>query len=247
MFNKLMSSLGLQGIKVDTILHTPVLHAGQNLQGEIYFQGASSSKNINGIYLELMTIAEVESGDSEFNQALCIARWHVSGAFELQAQQTHRFPFNLQLPFETPITEVASSYNATRVWLHTHLDVDWGLDATDRDYLRITPTPAMQAFLQAMQQCGFRLQSVDVEKGQLHGHHFNSTIGCYQELEFRPIQFLSGINEVEVSFVAQAEQTHVLLEIDRKFRGDNYRSLTIPHQHIDVPTLVHEIQRLLQN
>ncbi len=246
MFNKLISSLGLQGVKVDTILNTPILQAGQQLTGEILFQGASSNKNINGIYLNLMTSAEVESGDNEFTEALCIARWHVSGAFELQANQVHRFPFQVQLPFETPITEVVCSRNATRVWLHTHLDVDWGLDATDRDYLHIGPNPAMQAFLQAMQHCGYQLYSVDVEKGQLRGGHFNSTIGCYQELEFRPTQFLSGINEVEVSFVAQAEQTHVLLEIDRKFRGDHYRSLTIPHQHIHIPSLVEEIQRLLQ-
>ncbi len=246
MFDKLISSLGLQGVKVDTILHTPVLQAGQTLQGEIHFQGASSNKNINGIYLNLMTTAEVEAEDHESSQALCLARWHVSGAFELQAHQVQRFPFQLQLPYETPITEVACRYNATRLWLHTHLDVDWGLDANDRDYIKVTPTPAMNAFLQAMQHCGYQLHSVDVEKGQLRGHHFHSTLGCYQELEFKPIQFLSGINEVEVSFVAQAEQTHVLLEIDRKFRGDHYRSLTIPHQHIHIPSLVEEIQRLLQ-
>jgi sporulation-control protein len=37
-------------------------------------------------------------------------------------------------------------------------------------------------FLQAMQQCGFVLSTVDVEKGQLTARNFRSTIGCYQEL-----------------------------------------------------------------
>ena len=143
------------------------------------------------------------------------------------------------------MTEVQCRYNKTKVWLHTHLDIDWGVDATDQDNLNIFPTPAMQAFLTAMQQCGFALATMDVEKGQLRGGHYSSTIGCYQEMEFIPTRHFSGINEVEVSFVAQEQQTHVMLEVDRKFRGDQLRSITIPHQNISVPTLVQQIQRIL--
>ena len=64
-------------------------------------------------------------------------------------------------------------------------------------------------------------------------------------MEFIPTRHFSGINEVEVSFVAQEQQTHVMLEVDRKFRGDQLRSITIPHQNISVPTLVQQIQRIL--
>ena len=49
MFNKLMSSLGLQGIQVDTHLHTTAPQAGQAIQGEVIFKGAASNKIINGI------------------------------------------------------------------------------------------------------------------------------------------------------------------------------------------------------
>lgn len=245
MFNKIISNLGLQGVEVNTCIYTSTPQAGQVVNGEVIFKGAASNKNINGIYLKLMTTAEVESSDHEFNQALTIAQWHISGAFELKANQSHSFPFSIQLPFETPITEVQCHQNKTRVWLHTHLDVDWGLDATDQDYLRILPTPAMQAFLQAMQQCGFFLATADVEKGQLRGSHYFSTIGCYQELEFLPKQHFSGINEVEVSFVAQEHQTHVMLEVDRKFRGDQLRSISIPNQGVSVPNLVQNIKQIL--
>lgn len=240
-----MSNLGVQGIEVNTCIYTSAPQAGQTINGEVIFKGASSNKNINGIYLKLMTSAEVESSDSEFNTALCIAQWHISGAFELQANQAHNLPFSIQLPFETPITEVPCRFNKSRVWLHTHLDVDWGIDATDKDFLHITPTPTMNVFLQAMQQCGFNLATVDVEKGQLRGHGFHSTIGCYQELEFKPNGMFNQINEVEVSFVAEQHQTHVLIEVDRKFRGDGFKSLTIPHHQATVPNLVNEIRRLL--
>ena len=70
MFNKLMSSLGLQGIQVDTRLHTTAPQAGQAIQGEVIFKGAASNKIINGIYLKLMTTAEVETDDAEYNSAI---------------------------------------------------------------------------------------------------------------------------------------------------------------------------------
>ena len=58
-------------------------------------------------------------------------------------------------------------------------------------------------------------------------------------------QLFNSINEVEVSFVAEQHQTHVLLEVDRKFRGDGFNSLTIPHQQANPTLLVNEIRRML--
>ncbi|MDI9720456.1 sporulation protein [Acinetobacter junii] len=246
MFNKIMSSLGLQGVTVETRLQNPNLQAGETLHGEISFKGGSSDKEINGLYLQLMTMAEVESGDHEFKQPLVLQEWLVNSRFLLPAHQAHSFPFSIQLPFETPITEVACRRNGARVWIQTHMDVDWGLDATDRDYLKVLPTAAMQSFLQAMQQCGFVLSTVDVEKGQLTARNFRSTIGCYQELEFVSSHMFSGFNEVEVSFVAEAQQTHIMLEIDRTFRSDQLLTMTISNQNLDVNQITQQIRRLLQ-
>ena len=241
-----MSGLGLQGVTVETRLQNPNLQAGETLHGEISFKGGSSDKEINGLYLQLMTMAEVESGDHEFNQPLVLQEWLVNSRFLLPAHQAHSFPFSIQLPFETPITEVACRRNGARVWIQTHMDVDWGLDATDRDYLKVLPTAAMQSFLQAMQQCGFILSTVDVEKGQLTARNFRSTIGCYQELEFVSSDMFSGFNEVEVSFVAEAQQTHIMLEIDRTFRSDQLLTMTISNQNLDVNQITQQIRRLLQ-
>lgn len=103
----------------------------------------------------------------------------------------------------------------------------------------------MSVFLQAMQQCGFNLATIDIEKGQLRGHGFHSSIGCYQELEFKPNGLFNQINEVEVSFVAEQHQTHVLLEVDRKFSGDGFKRLMLPHHAISLPNWVNDIKRLL--
>lgn len=242
MFGKMMAAMGLQGVRVDTIIHTPDLSAGQLIQGEVQLSGADSAKTINGLALQLMTIAEVESGDHEFNQPLMLQQWRLAERFELAAKQSLTLPFQVQLPYETPITEVACRRNSSRVWIHTNLDVDWGLDATDRDFLRIHPTPVMAAFLQAMQQCGLHLNSVDVERGQLRGRGFQSSIGCYQEFEFVPSS-LGSLNEVEVSFVAEQQQTHVMLEVDRKFKGDQLKTFSLPNQQTNVEALVQQLRR----
>jgi sporulation-control protein len=246
MFKKMMSGLNMQGVSVETRLYNPTLQAGETLRGEINFTGGSINKEINGLYLKLMTIAEVESGDHEFNHALVLDQWLISSKFLLAANESQHIPFTMEIPHETPITEVACRRNGTRVWIETHMDVDWGLDATDRDYLSVLPTPTMQVFLQAMQQCGFVLSSVDVEKGQLTARNFRSTIGCYQELEFVSSHLFSSFNEVEVSFVAEAHQTHVMLEVDRTLRSDQLLTMTLPNQQLDVGQVTQQIRRLLK-
>lgn len=119
------------------------------------------------------------------------------------------------------------------------------LDASDKDYLTVLPTPAMVNFLDAMQRCGYTLFQVDVEKGYLRGDSFRSVSGVYQELEFKPAEkTLLGIQEVEVSFVPTGTVTHALLEVDKRFSSDTYLSVTWDND-TPVEELVSKIQSLL--
>lgn len=242
MLNQLISALGIRGARIDTRIHDINTVGGGWIQGEIAVEGGDREQVINGIALQLKTRAEVEAGDHEFNRDLILQHWPVTTAFKLSAGQRFGIPFKIQLPYETPVTQVSCRRNRSSVWLHTHLDVDWGIDAQDRDVLRVHPTPVMQAFLQAMQQCGFGLAQVDVEQGQARGAGFASSVGCYQEFEFYP-QGLGMTNEVEVTFVAGPQHTHVLLEIDRKFRGDQLRSFQLDNRQTDVQMLVQQLRQ----
>lgn len=56
----------------------------------------------------------------------------------------------------------------------------------------------------------------------------------------------SGFNEVEVSFVAEPDQTHVMLEVDRHFRSDQLLTMTIPHHMLDVDRMMQRIRDLLK-
>lgn len=244
MLKQLMSALGVQGATIDTRIFDSNTQGGAWLEGEIRVEAGESDQVINQIALQLKTIAEVEAGDHEFSQPLVLQTWPVTTGFRLAARQRFAIPFRIQLPYETPVTQVACRRNSARVWLHTHLDVDWGVDARDRDELRVHPTPVMQAFFQAMQHCGLVLGSVDVERGQLRAPGFCSTLGCYQEFEFVP-QAFGRLNEVEVSFVPEAHCTHVMLELDRKFRGDQLRAFTLPNTNTDVAALVQQLRQWL--
>lgn len=246
MFTQLMSTLGFANVKIDTRLHHQTVQAGQVVQGEIIFRGVEQDKLVNGLSLRLMTLVEVESGDYEFKQNMCLAEWKICDEFRLSANKLYTIPFNIQLPYEVPITQMACRFNKSKVWIDTHLDIDWAFDAYDKDVLYVVPTPAMEAFLFAMQQCDMLLVHADVEKGHLNGGYFRSHLGCYQELEFASNNMLTSIRQVEVSFVPEAHQTHVLLEIDRRFAyRDSYQVLTIQHQQIDVGQLAQKIKSML--
>ncbi|WP_027857631.1 sporulation protein [Marinobacterium jannaschii] len=229
MFKKILASVGIGAAKVDTQLESEQLMPGESFQAQILIQGGDVEQDISGMTLALMTQAEVETDDGEHHENIVLQSWKISESFTLQPGEEKVIPFNGVIHPETPLTQLQCGYNKSRVWLKTGLEIDLALDAGDKDFIAVLPTPAMARFLQAMDQCGYSMASADVEKGYLNGDGFRSTTGCYQELEFRPSGLARfAIKEVEVSFVPGAGVTHALIEVDRTFRGDGYLSLTWP-------------------
>ena len=140
-----------------------------------------------------------------------------------------------------------SARSSTKVWIHTGLDIDNGVDSSDRDILTVRPTAPMLRIMAALESLGFVLQSADVERGTLRGGSFQSTIGCYQELEYREAYGSNtGIKQLEVSFITRSNDTGVLLEVDRRFRyGDSYRSFLINHTNYQQVNWERELRQAL--
>lgn len=247
MFKKLLSSVGIGAAKVDLQLESDTLQPGGSFRGRIVCKGGDVEQAIEGLTVALMTRAEVESGDSEFDQNFPLESWRIPERFTLAPNDTRTIDFDGAISYETPLTVLPCSSNRSRVWLRTGLDIERAVDPADRDMLQIHPTPAQRAFLEAMDRAGFRMTRADVETGYLQGRGFRSKSGCYQEIEFRP----SGtgrwsVKEVEVSFVPEESRTHVLIEVDRTFRGDGYVSLTLDHRSLSVDAVASELQRVLR-
>jgi sporulation-control protein len=235
MFKKLLASVGVGGATVDTVLDNASVFPGGTLSGHVLIKGGSVDQDIEYVDLVLMAEAEQEAGDSEIRVAQPIGKFRASNRLVAKAGQEQRLPFSLTLPLETPVNNgIALSTPGypyqpqvrAAVWVHTDLAIDSALDAKDRDFLDVHPLPAMQRLIAAMGNLGYAHVSTDVEVGTVRANDIYSSIGCYQEFEFRPSQGGFGrVQEVEITCIARTEGVHVLVEVDRRFSGDSYRAL----------------------
>lgn len=247
MFKKLLAAVGIGGTKVNTIVKSTGLFPGSPIEGEVHVQGGEVAQELEGLTLRLMTEVEVEVGDQEHRQSYVLAEWRLPASGRIDPGHLIRVPFRVELPWETPVTVIPGLSRSAKVWLKTGLAIDDAVDAGDHDELRIQPTPAMVAVMRAVEAAGFRPMRGDVEKGTLRGAGFSSTVGCYQELEYRPTGFGGGwrFKEIELSFIARPNQLHLLLEVDRTFGGDSLRSFTFP-TNVDAETVSRQLNSVLR-
>ncbi|BCL77036.1 SpoOM protein [Jeongeupia sp. HS-3] len=240
MFRSLLAAAGFGGAQVDTRIVRSRLVPGGTLLGEVVLKGGAVDQTIEGLQLVLCTQVEVESDNGEYTKPHALAHWPLNERFVLRAGETMTIPLNATLPGETPVTALPCHDNRTHVWLETRLEIASAIDASDRDPLVVEPTEAMQCTIAAMGSLGYALVRADVEAGYLQTQAGNSQSGCYQELEFRPSGY-GGIAEVEVSFLPGNGATHLIIEIDRRHRGDSYRVVSVPHAGLSAAS----VQRML--
>ncbi|MCG8634329.1 MAG: sporulation protein [Desulfobacterales bacterium] len=228
MFKKLFAKVGIGAAEVDAILDTDHFAPGGRVKGRILIKGGQVEQEVAAIILKLMTLAKQEGEDIDLEMGHAIAEYRVADPFTLQPGDEREMPFSFDLHPETPMTVLEVPNNRSKVWLETALDIEMALDPKDRDYLNIHPAPVVCHFIDALEKNGFKMVKADVEKGFLRGDGFESRSGCYQELEFKPSGFgFSSVREVELSFILAGDNVHVLIELDRAFTGDGYRSLTL--------------------
>ncbi|GLZ38811.1 sporulation protein [Actinokineospora sp. NBRC 105648] len=212
-FKKVLRAFGVGGPTVDTVLSDSRVHPGGVLRGEVRMTGGDADSDIDYVALSLVT--RVERGDDgvapvEFDRAV------VAGRFALPAGQPRSIPFELPVPWETPVTEVFGNHlHGMALGLRTELAVAKAVDKGDLDPLHVVPLPSQAAVLGAFGELGFRFKSADLEAGRIHGVH--QQLPFFQEIEFYPPPHLArGISQVELTFVTDPEGFAVVLEADRK-------------------------------
>jgi sporulation-control protein len=214
-FKKLLASLGAGGASVETVLTEVNVVPGGVVQGEVRIQGGSVNQNIEGLSVGLQARVEVEGQDSEYKQDIEFTKMQLGGAFELQAGGVHAVPFGLEIPWETPITTIdGQPLRGMNIGVTTELAIARAVDSTDLDPISVHPLPAQKAILDAFIQLGFRFKNADMERGHIRGTR--QKLPFYQEIEFFPPQQYRGINQVELSFVADGHAMDVVLEMDKK-------------------------------
>ena len=246
MFNRMLSAFGIGGPSVDTVLDSPHAVPGQPITGQVRIQGGSSDAEIGQVMLSLVTQVEVErggfggfGGGDERGEVAEFFRMVVQQGLRVPAGQLVSIPFQLPVPWETPITAVGgAALPGLSVGVRTELLVAGAPDKGDLDPVLVGPLPSQNKVLDAFGQLGFSFRSADVEAGRLPG--VPHELGFYQELEFfPPAQFAGRVNQVELTFVATAHELHVILEADRRrggfsSGGDTSGHLRLSHQEAQV-------------
>ncbi|MGW1014231.1 sporulation protein [Streptomyces termitum] len=214
-FKKLLASLGAGGATVETVLTEENVVPGGVVQGEVRIQGGTVDQQIEGLSVGLQARVEVEGGDQEHKQDVEFVKVRLGGAFEVRAGAVHVVPFGLEIPWETPVNTIAGQrLRGMEIGVKTELEIARAVDSGDLDPINVHPLPAQQAILDAFLQLGFRFKSADMERGHIRGTR--QRLPFYQEIEFFAPQQYRGLNQVEVSFVADDREMDVVLEMDKK-------------------------------
>lgn len=237
-FKKMLSAFGVGGPSVDTVLTNPNTRPGLTLGGQVNLIGGDAPVNIEQVTIGLVTRVEIEGGDAEYAGIMEFHRMAVSGPLQLAPKQQLALPFELPMPWETPITDVYGQHlHGMTMGLRTELAVARAVDKSDLDQVSVHPLPVHERILDAFQRLGFRFKHADLERGHIYG--VQQTLPFYQEIEFFAApQYAQTINEVELSFVTNQRGVDVVLECDK--RGgfltsgqDNFGRYTVSHADAD--------------
>ncbi|MGO1050339.1 sporulation protein [Crossiella sp. CA198] len=222
MFHRTQSAFGISDPSVETWLDAPHAVPGRPLTGQVYLQAGSSAAQISRIVLSLVTEVESEHGPGSTAEFF---RLVLQQDIEVSAGELVILPFQLPVPWETPITAVGGApLPRTAVGLRTELMVAGRPDRDDLDWVQINPMSIQDTVLEAFTQLGFSFREVGVATGRVP--ELPQEMGFYQAFAFAsPAPFANRVDEVELIFVPSEHELCVLLVADRRGgefpHGDN--------------------------
>ncbi|MFW5415230.1 sporulation protein [Nocardiopsis sp. CNT-189] len=253
-FKRLLAAVGIGGPGIDTVIPRPNVRPGEKVQGHIDLEGGEVESDIERIDLALRARAEFERGDTEGSTQVLFHQVTVAGAFRLAPGERKRIPFTYPLTLQAPLTAAGGQrLPGAGLGLSTDVSIGGAVDKGDLDPLEVHPLPAQERVLEAAARLGFRLVKTDIEQGRLAGTR--QEFPLYQEFEYRASpQFADRMRELEVSFVADAQGTEVVLEADK--RGglltesqDRFARFRVPHDHDGTdlaPVLAQQIDHMVR-
>lgn len=213
-FNKIFASIGIGSAIVNTKLERDQAVPGEEVKGIVEIRGGNVEQNIDIIYLSIYTTYIKETDDNKYTKTGLIDQIRLNEPFTIKSKEIKEIPFSFKLPIDTPIT-----IGKTKVWVATGLDIKNAVDPTDKDYIKVIPSPLTNAVLTVMEDLGFRLREAECEEAP---YRLRRRLPFVQEFEFVPItgSFRSKLDEVElVFFPASQTETEIYMQVDRKARG----------------------------
>ncbi|HEV2781860.1 MAG TPA: sporulation protein [Actinophytocola sp.] len=221
MFQKVLASFGSGGAKVDARLLDRSVRPGATLHGEVLLAGGQIDQEVESLGVTLLARVETGGGNGRPAQVtdLPFQTVQLAGRELVRAGAQVRVPFEVQMPWETPITTVFGKYlTGMAVGLQTNLNLASTIvDPQDVDAVSIEPVPAQHRILDAVSRLGFQFTRASLEKNRLDG--VDQQLPFFQEIHFAPSRAFAGVfNELAVSFLARPRDVQVVLDVNKRVR-----------------------------
>src|SRR5919197_4751686 len=160
MFQKVLASFGSGGAKVDARLLDRSVRPGGTLHGEVLLAGGQVDQEVESLSVTLLARVETNGSRPAETVDLPFQNVQLAGRELVRAGAQVRVPFEIQMPWETPITSVFGKYlTGMAVGLQTNLNLASTLvDPQDVDAVSIEPLPAQHRILDALSRLGFRFR-----------------------------------------------------------------------------------------
>ncbi|MEV0809167.1 sporulation protein [Micromonospora sp. NPDC050200] len=215
-FKKMLGAFGVGGPGVDAVLSNPNTRPGLTLGGQVNLTGGSHEVAIDDITVGLVARVEMEGAEEEYDAFVEFHRVQVAGGLHLREGQHLSLPFQIPVPWETPVTSVYGQHlHGMTMGLRTEVAVRGAVDKGDLDPVYVHPLPVQERILDAFGRLGFQFKGADLERGHISGLH--QRLPLYQEIEyFAAPQYAHGVNEVELTFVANEHGVDIVLEFDKR-------------------------------
>jgi sporulation-control protein len=217
MFTKVMASFGQGGATVDARLLDRNVRPGGTLHGEVILVGGQVDQEVESLAVTLL--ARVEHGAEGATTDLPFQNLQLAGRELVRSGAQIKVPFEVQMPWETPVTTVFGKYlTGMAVGLQTNLNLSRTVvDPQDVDAIPIEPVPAQHRLLDAMSRLGFQFRSANLVKERVDGA--DQQLPFFQEISFTPSPaFAKVFNAVAVTFLARPRDVQVVLDVDKRVR-----------------------------
>ncbi|QKG83448.1 sporulation protein [Kroppenstedtia pulmonis] len=203
LFNKALASLGVGNAKVDTRLNQTQYRQGGLIEGEVFIQGGQVEQEVDEIYLYLVIVYHQDGSQHEY----IMEEFRLCEVFTIGPRETKVIPFELRLPFDTPLTT-----GGCPVYLKTGLDIKMSIDPDDTDGIEVLPHPMVEKVLKVMEYVGFQLIDIEFDFENYYSSH-----PFIQKFIFQPTGELEDkLQQVDVMFYVGESEMEVILQLDRK-------------------------------
>ncbi|WP_238006540.1 sporulation protein [Dactylosporangium sp. AC04546] len=156
-FKKLLASLGLGGVEVDTVIAAQPVTPGGMLTGQVNLRAKSDSQ-VTAVDLQLLVngpLGEVE-----------LARHRVAADLHLTGGSNPSLPFTLPVPAHAPFTALyGHNLPGLTAGVRTHVTVASGTAKGDFDPVKLDASPVQQQIMDALGIIGARFVRSELRPG----------------------------------------------------------------------------------